>query len=396
MIKLTNIKKLLCIGLSAITIIGVSSPIISNNTTNNILVSASAATNKVIVNSKTYKIYTKYDKNNKLTSTCAQLYHSGKRIKSVTSMSKNLSCEYRYWSGQSSNEKQNKKYGYVNIRSKVVNPGSYTVTIKYHDNTSEQFKIKVYRNNKEITSTYNLKTTIDIGATKTITRNVTIKSVNIIYGGNSVSTHLLNNNTKVVVTAKPKSSGKATVKIIYSDYVTETASFNITYTAPVSKNNVLWVGDSRTVGLMNTVGGKYIAEVGVPSSKLYDWRNEILKYTGYNIIFWMGVNGLDYGSYLNFLKTLPSDFIKHNKIYVMSVTPGNSKLAANYGMSINNNDIKAFNKIVKENLPSYVTYIDMYSKMTNNPTYWSTEDGVHYNNITYKNIRIWTKELTGL
>jgi hypothetical protein len=110
----------------------------------------------------------------------------------------------------------------------------------------------------------------------------------------------------------------------------------------------------------------------------------------------MGVNGLDYGSYLNFLKTLPSDFIKHNKIYVMSVTPGNSKLAASYGMSINNNDIKAFNKIVKENLPSYVTYIDMYSKMTNNPTYWSTEDGVHYNSITYKNIRVWTKELTGL
>ena len=80
----------------------------------------------------------------------------------------------------------------------------------------------------------------------------------------------------------------------------------------------------------------------------------------------------------------------------MAVTPGNTPLSQANGMYINNNDIKSFNDTIKNNLRSDITFIDMYKKMMHNSNYWATPDGVHYNSVTYNNIRIWFNEMTGL
>lgn len=266
---------------------------------------------------------------------------------------------------------------------KGIAKGNTTVTINLTDGS--QIIINVSVNDLMMTSF-----TAKVGQYKTINTNG--KIIKNIYVDDDVMSYTY---TSTSIRIYPKKAERVVMYIDYTNGDSEYITFAISM-PDIAKNKILWVGDSRTVGLINTCGGESIAKVGVGTEWAMNNKEKILNYKGYNIVFWLGCNGLNYGYYLDFLNNLPADFIKYNKIYVMAVTPGNTPLSQANGMYINNNDIKSFNDTIKNNLRSDITFIDMYKKMMHNSNYWATPDGVHYNSVTYNNIRIWFNEMTGL
>ena len=94
----------------------------------------------------------------------------------------------------------------------------------------------------------------------------------------------------------------------------------------------------------------------------------------------MGVNDLynadNYISYINGLVSSVTQ--KGGKLYFVSVNP------TNRSAEHLNDDIDAFNLKLQNGLSSYVKYIDTNTYLMNNG--FSSGDGVHYTNTTYKQI----------
>ena len=158
----------------------------------------------------------------------------------------------------------------------------------------------------------------------------------------------------------------------------------------VHRNNTLWVGDSRTVGMNGTFNNslEVIAKVGEGYYFMDSYKSEILEKRGYNIIFNMGCNDLgNINNYLNWFNSLPDEFVRENNIYVMSVNPVEEEKSKTWS-TIENGTIKWFNDNMKQLLRKDITYIDAYDYMVCNPDYWTTfaNDGVHYTGQTNINI----------
>ena len=143
----------------------------------------------------------------------------------------------------------------------------------------------------------------------------------------------------------------------------------------------LFVGDSRTVGLADCVYGvSSKAKVGAKVDYLQSILSEVTKTRKKNVIFNFGVNDLgNINKYIKVYKSLPKEFIKNNNVIIMSVNPTDG---SKYGSW--NTDIDKFNKKMKANLPSGVKYLDTNSKLKKEG--FSTRDGVHYKEVTYKRI----------
>ena len=158
-----------------------------------------------------------------------------------------------------------------------------------------------------------------------------------------------------------------------------------------SENNVvntrLWVGDSRTVGMKTAVnedkhdvwscktsmGLPWMKSTGIPNIESKISSNSA-------IIILMGVNDLSNSkSYIKYVNgNAPSWNKKGAKVYFVSVNPTDG----NYNYLDAN--IKSFNSDLKSNLSSTVKFIDSYNYLVKNG--FSTTDGLHYNNSTYKKI----------
>lgn len=165
----------------------------------------------------------------------------------------------------------------------------------------------------------------------------------------------------------------------------EEATSDVDASSSFNKINI-FVGDSRTVGMMNAVSknnDEWICKV----SSDYNWlvnianssvENKINEQA--NVFILMGINDLHnyqkYISYINDLAIKVSE--KGGRTYFVSVNPTNR--SADYL----NDDIDEFNLKVKNGLSSYVTYIDTNSYLMNNG--FSSSDGIHYTNTTYKQI----------
>lgn len=149
----------------------------------------------------------------------------------------------------------------------------------------------------------------------------------------------------------------------------------------------IFVGDSRFVG-MNTACGissKSNQFVVAKISQGYYWlTNEAMDQvdeiisnhsaSGWVVIFGLGINDLGNKSkYLNFYKGLAD---KPYKVVMVSVNP-----VGNYP-TISNETVEAFNDSLKG---LGYTYVDTYSYLMNERGY-STGDGLHYSNSTYKDI----------
>ena len=143
----------------------------------------------------------------------------------------------------------------------------------------------------------------------------------------------------------------------------------------------LFVGDSRTVGLDACVSGiSSKAKVGAKVDYLQSILSDVTKTRKKNVIFNFGVNDLgNINKYITVYKSLPKDFIKNNNVIIMSVNPTDG---SKYGSW--NTDIDKFNAKMKKNLPSGVKYLDTNSTLKKEG--FSTRDGIHYKEVTYKRI----------
>ncbi len=154
------------------------------------------------------------------------------------------------------------------------------------------------------------------------------------------------------------------------------------------ENRLLYVGDSRTVGMQSSIENEnvnYIAEVG----KGYEWFNstalpniesKLQEKTNAVIVLGLGVNDLyNIDNYITAYKSLIAKY-PNNNFYILSVNPvDESKTVAN-GYTVTNADIEAFNKKLADNFSN--NYIDSYSSLSN----IGTSDGLHYDSETYKTL----------
>ena len=155
---------------------------------------------------------------------------------------------------------------------------------------------------------------------------------------------------------------------------------------------VLYVGDSRTVGMCNAmkITSDCIAEEGKGLSWVKTKNADIKRKTSssqttdpYNVIvFSLGVNdcnaskaALNYADYYNQY----ADYNKNVKIIVTSINPIIDSKATKY--SVTNNHVISFNVTLKSELNSNVQYCDTYSQIDGKI---KTSDGVHYDTATNK------------
>ena len=150
-------------------------------------------------------------------------------------------------------------------------------------------------------------------------------------------------------------------------------------------NSVIFVGDSRTVGMKNIVGTddvwsckgsmglNWMKSTGIPNIE-----SEIKE--GAALVILMGVNDLyqvdNYISYLN--DNITSWTNSGAKVYFVSVNPTEGSYAHM------NDDIDSFNQTIKSNLNSAIKYIDCNSHLKS--VGYQTTDGLHYTADTYREI----------
>lgn len=160
-------------------------------------------------------------------------------------------------------------------------------------------------------------------------------------------------------------------------------------TSDVKTNKkVLFVGDSRTVGMCNAVNvnDDCIAEVG----KGYGWlsntaskkvKSKVSKKNSYNVVvFSLGVNDLgNVSKYIQFYNDLS---IKNNpKIVVTSVTQVLDDKARASGYKVTNQQVITFNEKLKNGLNKNIKFCDIYTSTYEKLT---GKDGLHYDIKSYK------------
>ena len=159
------------------------------------------------------------------------------------------------------------------------------------------------------------------------------------------------------------------------------------YTAAEAENLLIYMGDSRIVGMMSSITNKsitYIAQIGAGYSWLVDSAIPELanKIEGKKfIVLAFGVN--DLGNAANYLTKYQElkDTYPNVNIYIMSVNPVDESKEAENGYTVTNESIENFNETMKNSFGE--NYIDVYAQIKDN---FETEDGVHYTTETYKKI----------
>lgn len=149
---------------------------------------------------------------------------------------------------------------------------------------------------------------------------------------------------------------------------------------------LVFVGDSRTVQMEKAVGSTdsaFIAKIG----EGYSWfkntaLSEIPSYagTGTSMIINFGVNDLaNAGKYISLVNSNIDAWTEAGiTVYYAAVTPVGS------GTTVSNSQIESFNARLQAELDPRVQWIDGYTYLSQ--TGFSTADGLHYNNDTYRNL----------
>ena len=169
-------------------------------------------------------------------------------------------------------------------------------------------------------------------------------------------------------------------------YIQDTEPEPLVKTAsPVtSASDIIFVGDSRTVGMEYAVKNDdytWLCEVG----KGYYWFKENIDLVddyakpGTKVIINLGVNDLGNASkYVELINSYVDLWTSEGiEIYYSAVTPVGDT-------TVTNEQIEKFNQSLKSGLDSRITWIDSYSYLTENG--FSSSDGLHYNNATYTSL----------
>jgi len=157
-------------------------------------------------------------------------------------------------------------------------------------------------------------------------------------------------------------------------------------TPGTSSGKIIFIGDSRTVGMNSAVGTPANTLWSAKVSMGYDWMvstgvpNIENSVKNAKIIILMGVN--DYGyynrdkKYATYINDKAKVWAKSGaKTYYVSVNP----VVDSKSKYVKNATIKTFNESMKK-LLSGVTYIDTYNHIINS---FNAPDGLHYDKATY-------------
>lgn len=150
--------------------------------------------------------------------------------------------------------------------------------------------------------------------------------------------------------------------------------------------NYLFVGDSRFVGMEETVGNgeaSWICETAMGLSWLQDSAGPLIDdmdLNGYAVVLNLGVNDLgNVSGYVAYLQEkVPQWREKGAAVYYMSVNPVSA------GASVTNDQIAAFNQTIYENLPPGTGWIDTMNYLLEDG--FTAPDGLHYDSATYQKI----------
>ena len=152
---------------------------------------------------------------------------------------------------------------------------------------------------------------------------------------------------------------------------------------------IIWVGDSRTEGMMYAVNNNSSNYWICESGQGYNWFvnnaigsvNQILNQDD-TIVFNLGVNDLgNIDSYIAKLNELANgSWSVANKIIIMSVNPVDEEKATANGYSVSNDSIKDFNSKMRSGRASKIKYINTFASLKSS---MGTSDGVHYDTNTY-------------
>ncbi len=197
---------------------------------------------------------------------------------------------------------------------------------------------------------------------------------------------------------KRKSGQEKLVSIVASEsgIVADVPKLGIA-TKPLSvkfaESQVIIVGDSRCVGMYNTVKGSatWYAKTNEGLSWLQNtvWKKEWKKLkkidmNGRVVVFNLGVNDLgNASSYVTTLNSYGEQIIaKGGSVYFMTVNPVDEAEEANHGYTVKNSQIVTFNQTLASGLSSDFGFINTYDYLAENG--FKTVDGVHYTGDTYK------------
>lgn len=159
------------------------------------------------------------------------------------------------------------------------------------------------------------------------------------------------------------------------------------YTAAEAENLLIYMGDSRIVGMMSSITNKSISSIAQNGAG-YSWFVDSAipeletKIEGKKfIVLAFGVNDLSNSSnYLAKYQELKNKYSEVS-VYVMSVNPVDEAKETENGYSVTNANIEGFNTVMKNGFGE--NFIDVYSQIKDN---FETVDGLHYNVETYKKI----------
>lgn len=182
-------------------------------------------------------------------------------------------------------------------------------------------------------------------------------------------------------------------------------------TTPLS-GKIMMIGDSRTVGLQDANAADNPNVIWIcEGSKEYNWmvneafpKADNLIESGMAVVIWLGVN--DGLGDLSAVEGIASKYVtaisqkanewgsKGATVCFASVGP------TRYSRAGLMPGIQKFNEYMRNNLPSNVSYIDLYNAIMNEPGGWSTDGGgLHYhgnNDKTHKYIFNYIKSQLGM
>lgn len=152
---------------------------------------------------------------------------------------------------------------------------------------------------------------------------------------------------------------------------------------------IIFVGDSRIVGMASNIGGYYYI---AKTAQGYDWlvntalaqtESAMAEYPNAAVVFCLGVN--DLGNIDNYISCYQDliDRYPDRSIYFLSVMPVDDEQAQQKGYLVENDEIAAFNDALEAAFPDQ--YLDIYYYMQVNG--FAATDGVHYDGGTYAMIQ---------
>ncbi len=156
------------------------------------------------------------------------------------------------------------------------------------------------------------------------------------------------------------------------------------------EEDMIFVGDSRFVGMRSVVGGSasWFCEI---SQGLYWLQNvcapKLLKVDlkGKAVIFNLGLNDVyNYNSYITYLNNLGNTLRKKGaSVFFMTVNPVDENKEALYGYAVTNSMIRTFDFYLAAGLKDF-GMINTYDVLLTGG--FDTVDGLHYTSSTYRTI----------